>query len=93
MNKQHTLGPKVLAEDAASYGAAQPKPRGFATFSPERMQEVASSGGKAAHAKGTAHTWDSEAAAAAGRKGGESRARRRAEQRALQQANGVVPQP
>ena len=44
--------------------------RGFAVMSPEQRARIASLGGRAAHAKGTAHEWDSEKAAAAGRKGG-----------------------
>lgn len=39
-------------------------------MNPERQREIAKAGGKAAHAKGTAHQWDSTEAAAAGRKGG-----------------------
>lgn len=38
--------------------------------------EIASKGGKAAHAKGTAHEWSSEQAREAGRKGGLARAQR-----------------
>lgn len=37
---------------------------------PEKQRKIASMGGKAAHAQGTAHQWTSEEAAAAGRKGG-----------------------
>lgn len=44
--------------------------RGFACMSPEDRSRIASLGGKSAHAKGTAHQWDSSEAAAAGRKGG-----------------------
>jgi len=44
--------------------------KGFAGMSPERRQEIASMGGRAAHEKGTAHQWDSKEAAAAGSKGG-----------------------
>lgn len=44
--------------------------RGFASMSRERQREIASQGGKAAHAKGTAHQWTSDEARAAGRKGG-----------------------
>lgn len=46
------------------------KGRGFASISRERNRELAASGGKAAHAKGTAHKWTSEEARIAGRKGG-----------------------
>jgi general stress protein YciG len=35
-----------------------------------KQREIASKGGKAAHAKGTAHEWSREEAREAGRKGG-----------------------
>jgi general stress protein YciG len=35
-----------------------------------KQREIASKGGKAAHAKGTAHEWSREQARKAGRKGG-----------------------
>lgn len=44
--------------------------RGFASMDPERQREIASKGGRAAHAKGTAHEWSKDEARAAGRKGG-----------------------
>jgi general stress protein YciG len=47
-----------------------PKKRGFAAMSPELQREIASRGGKAAHAKGTAHRFTSEEAKIAGQKGG-----------------------
>ncbi len=40
-------------------------------MSPEKQKEIASKGGRAAHAKGTAHEWTSDEARAAGRKGGQ----------------------
>lgn len=46
--------------------------RGFASMSPEKQKEIASKGGKAAHAKGTAHQFTSEEARVAGRKGGQA---------------------
>lgn len=45
--------------------------QGFASMSPDEQRRIASKGGKAAHAKGTAHEWNSEEAKAAGRKGGQ----------------------
>jgi general stress protein YciG len=39
-------------------------------MSPEKQREIASKGGRAAHAKGTAHEWSSDEARQAGRKGG-----------------------
>ena len=44
--------------------------RGFAAISPEKQRLIASKGGKAAQAKGTAHTFSIEEARAAGKKGG-----------------------
>jgi hypothetical protein len=40
-------------------------------MSPDKQREIASKGGRAAHAKGTAHEWTSEEARNAGRKGGQ----------------------
>lgn len=50
----------------------QTSKRGFASMDEEKQREIASKGGKAAHAKGTAHEFDSEEARVAGRKGGEA---------------------
>jgi general stress protein YciG len=41
-------------------------------MSPDKQKEIASKGGRAAHAKGTAHQFTPEEAAAAGRKGGKA---------------------
>jgi general stress protein YciG len=49
---------------------AKSQGRGFASMSAEKKREIASKGGKAAHAMGTAHTWTSQEAQVAGRKGG-----------------------
>ena len=57
---------------------ADKEERGFAAMDEEKQREIASKGGRAAHAKGTAHEWTSEEARSAGRKGGlASGARRR----------------
>lgn len=45
--------------------------RGFASMDAKKQREIASKGGKAAHAKGTAHEWSSNEAREAGRKGGQ----------------------
>lgn len=50
---------------------ARKERRGFASMSPEKQREIASKGGRAAHAKGTAHEWTSDEARVAGRKGGQ----------------------
>lgn len=46
--------------------------RGFAAMDEEEQRRIASKGGKAAHAQGTAHEWTSEEAREAGRKGGQN---------------------
>lgn len=46
------------------------KLKGFALLTPERRREIASKGGKKAHAKGTAYKWTIATARIAGRKGG-----------------------
>lgn len=53
--------------------------KGFGSMDPAKQREIASKGGKAAHRKGTAHQFTHEEAQAAGRKGGLTRVRRRAE--------------
>ncbi|MDB5963632.1 MAG: hypothetical protein JWQ72_132 [Polaromonas sp.] len=44
--------------------------RGFASMDPERQRQIASEGGKAAHASGRAHQFNTAEAREAGRKGG-----------------------
>ena len=44
--------------------------RGFASMTPDERRRLASLGGKAAHAKGTAHRWTREEAREMGRLGG-----------------------
>jgi general stress protein YciG len=39
---------------------------------PEKLRQISSAGGKAAHERGTAHEFDSTSAKDAGRKGGEA---------------------
>ena len=46
--------------------------RGFAAMDPEKQKAIASKGGQAAHAKETAHQFDSAEAREAGRKGGKA---------------------
>lgn len=46
------------------------RPRGFAAMDRTKVSEIASKGGKAAHAAGTAHQFTSDEARAAGKKGG-----------------------
>ena len=46
--------------------------RGFASMDDEKQREIASQGGKAAHAKGTAHEFDAKQAREVGSKGGKT---------------------
>src|SRR4028119_2084621 len=46
--------------------------RGFASMDAAKQREIARKGGRAAHARGTAHEFSVNEARAAGRKGGES---------------------
>ena len=52
--------------------------RGFASMDPAKQRAIAAEGGRAAHAQGVAHEFDSEEARAAGRKGGQARSQRSA---------------
>lgn len=62
--------------------------RGFASMDVSRQREIASKGGRAAHAKGTAHEWTSDEARVAGRKGGEVVSRDRAHMAAIGREGG-----
>jgi general stress protein YciG len=62
--------------------------RGFASMDPSRQREIASKGGRAAHAKGTAHEFTSDEARVAGRKGGEAVSRDRAHMSAIGREGG-----
>ena len=62
--------------------------RGFASMDSNRQREIASKGGRAAHAKGTAHEWTSDEARVAGRKGGEVVSRDRAHMAAIGREGG-----
>ncbi len=58
-------------EDQNSNNNRGGKARGFAAMDPKKQRKIASLGGKAAHAKGTAHEFTPEEAKRAGKKGGE----------------------
>jgi len=62
--------------------------RGFASMDRTRQREIASKGGRAAHAKGTAHEFTSDEARVAGRKGGEAVSRDRAHMSAIGREGG-----
>ena len=62
--------------------------RGFASMDPAKQREIASKGGRAAHAKGTAHEFTTDEARVAGRKGGEAVSRDRAHMSAIGREGG-----
>jgi general stress protein YciG len=62
--------------------------RGFASMDRDKQKEIASKGGKAAHAKGTAHEFDSGEAREAGRKGGMAVSRNREHMAAIGRRGG-----
>jgi general stress protein YciG len=68
--------PNILRKEinmpSSKSGSGNTSKRGFASMDQEKQREIASKGGKAAHAKGTAHEFSSEEAREAGRKGGEA---------------------
>ena len=66
--------------------------RGFASMNRDKQREIASKGGKAAHAKGRAHEWTKEEAREAGRKGGMASQRaKRDESRQAPWEPGMIP--
>jgi general stress protein YciG len=62
--------------------------RGFASMDTGKQREIASKGGKAAHAQGRAHEFTADEARVAGRKGGEAVSRDRAHMAAIGRAGG-----
>ncbi len=62
--------------------------RGFASMDPNKQREIASKGGRAAHAKGTAHEFTADEARFAGRKGGEIVSQDRAHMSAIGREGG-----
>ena len=66
------------AQKSGTGSGQGPAKRGFAAMDENQQREIASKGGQAAHAKGTAHEFNSEEARRAGQKGGEAVSRNRA---------------
>jgi general stress protein YciG len=62
--------------------------RGFAAMDQNKQREIASRGGKAAHAQGRAHEFTADEARAAGRKGGETVSRDRDHMARIGRAGG-----
>ncbi len=57
-------------QSASPVEAPRPRRRGFAAMDRDRVKQIASKGGRAAHAAGTAHQFSSDEARVAGKKGG-----------------------
>jgi general stress protein YciG len=64
--------------------------RGFASMDMSKQREIASKGGKAAHAQGRAHEFTVEEARTAGRKGGEAVSRDRTHMAAIGRRGGLT---
>jgi general stress protein YciG len=62
--------------------------RGFASMDPGKQREIASKGGKAAHAQGRAHEFNPDEARNAGRKGGEVVSRDRSHMASIGRSGG-----
>jgi hypothetical protein len=78
--QRHMLAVRSGAESwdgLIAAGLAAKSRRGFAGMTAEAVHRIASQGGKAAHAAGTAHEFTAEEAKAAGRLGGLAAQRRK----------------
>lgn len=62
--------PTENASDGTPPEAPRPRRRGFAAMDRDRVKEIASKGGRAAHAAGTAHQFSADEARVAGKTGG-----------------------
>lgn len=60
----------TTTETAPTNDPPRPRRRGFAAMDRDRVKAIASKGGRAAHAAGTAHQFSSDEARIAGKKGG-----------------------
>lgn len=81
------------ADTPAATAAPTPAPRrrGFAAMDRDRVKQIASKGGRAAHAAGTAHQFNSDEARVAGKKGGMAPHVRRGGVRRRPMSSGVAP--
>ncbi|WP_431476662.1 KGG domain-containing protein [Massilia eburnea] len=65
-NQDNRGGSKQSGNQGGNRQSGDTSNRGFASMDPERQREIASEGGKAAHASGNAHEFTSEEARKAG---------------------------
>jgi len=68
--------------------ASKKSNRGFASMDRDKQKEIASKGGKAAHAQGRAHEFTADEARSAGRKGGEAVSKNREHMAQIGRAGG-----
>ena len=88
-NNQTNLSSAGANQNGSQNGAQRTRSnRGFASMDREKQKEIASKGGRAAHAKGTAHEFDSGEAREAGRKGGMAVSRNREHMAAIGRRGG-----
>ncbi|HTE46985.1 MAG TPA: KGG domain-containing protein [Gemmatimonadaceae bacterium] len=90
-NDDRNIATGGQGQNGAQNGSAQTRTRsnrGFASMDRDKQKEIASKGGKAAHAKGTAHEFDSGEARDAGRKGGVAVSRNREHMAAIGRRGG-----
>jgi general stress protein YciG len=88
-NGQRDASSGSAGQNGSQGGAARTRSnRGFASMDREKQREIASKGGRAAHAKGTAHEFDSGEAREAGRKGGMAVSRNREHMAAIGRRGG-----
>ncbi len=88
MEAEETTNAELTAEEAP-----KPKPklhRGFAAMNKEKHRELARSGGIAAHAFGLAHSFTSEKAREAGKKGGAKTSTNREHMAAIGRMGGIA---
>lgn len=78
----------IFASANGGSNGSRKSARGFASMDEAKQKEIASKGGRAAHAKGTAHEFDSGEARAAGRKGGMAVSRNREHMAAIGRRGG-----
>ena len=78
----------ISASSIGGSNGGRKSARGFASMDQSKQKEIASKGGRAAHAKGTAHEFDSGEARAAGRKGGMAVSRNREHMAAIGRRGG-----
>jgi general stress protein YciG len=88
-NSQGNISSAGANQNGSQNGASRTRSnRGFASMDRDKQREIASKGGRAAHAKGTAHEFDSGEAREAGRKGGMAVSRNREHMAAIGRRGG-----